>query len=119
MFCAYSAGKPFCAGIEGRGLSNLPIAIETTVENSIAMLSEHHDIIHEFPEFRTMIDSLRASDKAFDSLVAKHDYIDDEIRRLEERQQPISDTEIEKMKFERAALKDQIYHALRTAATQA
>lgn len=83
------------------------------------MLSEHHDISHEFPEYRSKLDALRATDKHFDSLVAKHDYIDDEIRRLEERQLPISDEEIEKMKFERAALKDQIYQALRTAAAQA
>jgi uncharacterized protein len=83
------------------------------------MLSEHHDAVHEFPEFRTMIDSLRASDKQFDALVAKHDYIDDEIRNLEERQQPISDEAMEKMKFERAALKDRIYQALRTAAGKA
>ena len=83
------------------------------------MLSEHHDIIHEFPEYRSMIDSLRASDKDFDALVAKHDHIDDEIRRLEERQQPISDEEIEKMKFERAALKDQAFTALRAASQAA
>ena len=66
-----------------------------------------------------MIDSLRATDKEFDSIVAKHDYIDDEIRNLEERQQPVSDEEIEKMKFERAALKDRIYEALRAAAAKA
>lgn len=83
------------------------------------MLSEHHDAIHEFPEYRSMIDTLRTTDKNFDSIVAKHDYIDDEIRRLEERQMPISDTEIEKMKFERAALKDRIYQALRAAAAKA
>jgi uncharacterized protein len=83
------------------------------------MLSEHHDISHEFPEYRSMLDALRGTDKAFDSLVAKHDYLDDEIRRLEESQLPISDTEFEKMKFERAALKDQIYQALRAEASKA
>jgi len=83
------------------------------------MLSEHHDISHEFPEWRSILDALRATDKQFDALVAKHDYIDDEIRRLEERQLPISDTEIEKMKFQRAALKDQVYQSLRTAAEAA
>lgn len=83
------------------------------------MLSEHHDIIHEFPEYRTMIDSLRATDQGFDELVAKHDHLDDEIRRLEERQQPISDEEIEKMKFKRAALKDKAFQSLRTAAQAA
>lgn len=79
------------------------------------MLSEHHDINHEFPEYHRLLETLRAKDSKFDALVAKHDYIDDEIRQLEERQSPISDAEIEKMKFERAALKDQIYQALRAA----
>ncbi|HSP42259.1 MAG TPA: DUF465 domain-containing protein [Luteolibacter sp.] len=77
------------------------------------MLSEHHDISHEFPEHHRLIATLRASDTQFDALVAKHDYLDDEIRQLEERQSPISDSEIEKLKFERAALKDRIYQALR------
>jgi uncharacterized protein YdcH (DUF465 family) len=83
------------------------------------MLSEHHDISHEFPEYRSMLDTLRVKDLQFDALVAKHDYIDDEIRQLEERQSPISDMEIEKMKFERAALKDQIYQCLRTEVAKA
>ena len=79
------------------------------------MLSEHHDINHEFPEFHAKLEKLRRSDSAFDSLVAKHDYIDDEIRRLEEKQQPTSDEEMEKMKYERAALKDKVYELLRAA----
>jgi uncharacterized protein len=83
------------------------------------MLSEHHDISHEFPEYRSMLDALRTKDAQFDSLVAKHDHIDDEIRELEERQSPISDSEIEKMKFERAALKDQIYQFLRAESAKA
>jgi uncharacterized protein YdcH (DUF465 family) len=83
------------------------------------MLSEHHDIVHEFPEYHRMIETLRKTNKDFDSLVARHDYIDDEIRNLEERQQPVSDTEMEKMKFERAALKDRIYHAFRAEAAKA
>lgn len=80
------------------------------------MLSEHHDISHEFPEYSRMLDALRAKDSTFDALVTKHDSLDDEIRRLEESQQPISDEEMEKMKFERVALKDRIYQALRAEA---
>jgi uncharacterized protein len=83
------------------------------------MLSERHDITHEFPEFRRMIEELRAADAAFDALVAKHDSLDDEIRQLEECQSPISDQEIEKLKYERAALKDRIYEALRKQASKA
>ncbi len=78
------------------------------------MLSEHHDIDHEFPEYHTKLEALRAADEAFDSLVARHDELDNEIRRLEERQQPISDFEMEKLKYQRAALKDEIYQKLRT-----
>lgn len=83
------------------------------------MLSEHHDIQHEFPEYEAKLAALRSVDEAFDHLVAKHDDLDDEIRKLEERQSPISDTEIEKMKFERAALKDRIYQRLRAEAKKA
>jgi uncharacterized protein len=83
------------------------------------MLSEHHDISHEFPEYHRMIEALRVTDKTFDALVAKHDFIDDEIRLLEEKQSPISDEEIEKMKFQRASLKDQIYQLLRESASKA
>lgn len=82
------------------------------------MLSEHHDILHEFPEYEAKLAELRQLDAQFDQLVGHHDELDDEIRNLEERQSPISDEEIEKMKFERAALKDKIYQALRAAAVK-
>ena len=80
------------------------------------MLSEHHDISHELPEYNEVLEALRASDKEFDELVTNHDRLDDEIRQLEERQSPISDEEIEKMKFQRAAMKDKIFQILRSAA---
>lgn len=79
------------------------------------MLSEHHDIAHEFPDLENTLATLRAADPDFDRMVSSHDRIDNEIRELEEQQQPISDEEIEKMKFERAALKDEIFQRLRTA----
>lgn len=79
------------------------------------MLSEHHDIAHEFPDLEATLAALRASDPDFDRMVADHDRIDDEIRELEEKQQPISDEEIEKLKFERAALKDRVFQRLRAA----
>jgi len=77
------------------------------------MKIEHHDIDHEFPELHETLVAMRGKDEAFDHLVDQHDKLDDEIRKLEERQLPVSDEEIEKMKFERAALKDRIYSHLR------
>ena len=79
------------------------------------MQGEHHDIDHEFPEFHEKLEALKTKDEAFDTLVGQHDELDNRIRRLEEKLQPISDEEIERMKYERTALKDQIYQKLRTA----
>lgn len=77
------------------------------------MLAEHHDIDHEFPEFHEKLTAMVAADPAFAEMVKHHDSLDDEIRELEERGTPVPDERIEKMKFERAELKDQIYAALR------
>ncbi len=77
------------------------------------MLSEHHDIDHEFPEYHAKLEALCAIDAGFTDLVQRHDRLDDEIRELEERGLPIADTEIEAMKFRRAELKDEIYIRLR------
>lgn len=77
------------------------------------MLSEHHDIDHEFPEFHEKLTALSAVDPDFAAQVARHDQLDNEIRELEELGQPISDENIESMKFQRAELKDLIYARLR------
>ena len=77
------------------------------------MLSEHHDIDHEFPEYHERLEALVAANADFAALVARHDRLDDEIRELEERGLPIADESIEAMKFQRAGLKDEIYARLR------
>ncbi|MBA1446884.1 MAG: DUF465 domain-containing protein [Chromatiales bacterium] len=79
------------------------------------MLSEHHDIDHEFPEFHKKLEALSAADTEFAELVKKHDTLDNEIRELEERGQPIADESIEAMKYKRTELKDKIYARLRQA----
>ena len=77
------------------------------------MLGETHDILHEFPNLEETIRNLRHNDVQFAGLVEKHDSLDNEIRTLEELNQPIDDFEMEEMKKTRALLKDQIYQYLR------
>ena len=77
------------------------------------MLSEHHDIDHEFPEFHNRLAALTAVDPDFAAQVATHDKLDNEIRELEELGLPISDENIESLKYRRAELKDHIYARLR------
>lgn len=79
------------------------------------MQGEHHDIDHEFPEYHAELKALSAKDVSFKKLVSEHDELDNRIRRLEEKLLPISDLEMERLKFERTALKDKIYYALRRA----
>lgn len=80
------------------------------------MQGEHHEIETEFPEFRRIIEELSATDPDFAASVRRHNELDNEIRRLEELGQPISDEEITKMKYERAGLKDIVYARIRSGA---
>ncbi len=77
------------------------------------MLSEHHDIDHEFPEYHQKLEVLCTKDAKFADLVQRHDSLDDEIRELEERGSPTADEIIEFMKFRCAELKDKLYSRLR------
>lgn len=77
------------------------------------MQGEHHEIEAEFPEFRQRIDELSAADADFAASIKRHDELDNEIRKLEELGQPITDEALEKMKYERAELKDMVYARIR------
>jgi len=77
------------------------------------MQGEHHDIEAEFPEFRQRIKDLSAADPDFAASVKRHNELDDDIRKLEELGQPVSDEELEKLKYERTELKDAVYARIR------
>lgn len=77
------------------------------------MLGETHDILHEFPNLEETIRNLRHNDPQFAGLMEKHDNLDNDIRNLEELNQPIDDLKMEELKKTRALLKDQIYQYLR------
>jgi len=78
------------------------------------MQGEHHEIEAEFPEFRRIIKDLSAADPDFAASIRRHNELDNEIRRLEELGQPISDEAFEKMKHQRAELKDAVYARIRS-----
>lgn len=78
------------------------------------MLGEMHDILHEFPNLEETIKQLHEKDPEFARLMDQHDDLDNEIRELEEMNQPIDDLDMEEMKKRRALFKDQIYQYLRS-----
>jgi len=78
------------------------------------MQGEHHEIETEFPEFRQLIEDLSTADPEFAAMIRRHNELDGEITRLEELGQPVSDETLEKMKYERARLKDAVYFRIRS-----
>ncbi len=78
------------------------------------MQGDHHEIEVEFPEFRQKINELSAADPDFAASIQRHDELDNEIRTLEEKGQPVADETLEKMKYERASLKDAVYARIRS-----
>jgi len=79
------------------------------------MQGEHHEIEAEFPEFRQRIKDLTATDPDFAAWVKRHDELDNRIRSLEELGQPVTDSTLEDLRFERAGLKDRVYSRIRGA----
>jgi len=80
------------------------------------MQGEHHEIEVEFPQFRQTIEELAAANADFAASIKQHDLLDNQIRKLEERGQPVADETLEQMKYERASLKDAIYARIRAEA---
>jgi uncharacterized protein YdcH (DUF465 family) len=89
-----------------------PVEIQRTIVEK-KMLGEPHDLIHEFPEFKSRIDELRSSDAGFAQLMSEYDELDARIRGLEEIGQPVADETIEELKKQRVGLKDRLYARLR------
>lgn len=79
------------------------------------MLGEHHDLVHEFPEFRDQIHALKVSNGHFARLFDEYHHIDRQIRRIEQQVETAPDEYAETLKKRRLQLKDELYRLLRQA----
>lgn len=77
------------------------------------MFGEHHDIPHEFPEYKEVIPQLCEQDHDFQQLYQQYHDVDEEVLQIEQNLKPVSDTYAEDLKKQRVHLKDQIYARLR------
>lgn len=76
------------------------------------MLGEHHDLAHEFPEYKQRIHELKLNDSHFAKLNQQYEKLDKEIYRIEQQIETPSDEYTEQLKKKRALLKDQLYTIL-------
>ncbi|MCA1938176.1 MAG: YdcH family protein [Dechloromonas sp.] len=68
-----------------------------------------------FPEYRDLITRLKTTDRHFQNLFAKHNELDQKIKNMENHVEPGTPLEIEVLKKEKLALKDELYEVLRKA----
>ena len=69
-----------------------------------------------FPESRDLIPQLKGHDYHFTRLFDKHNELDQQIKNKEAHIEPGTQLEIEQLKKEKLALKDQLYIILNQAA---
>ncbi|MEZ5702054.1 MAG: YdcH family protein [Burkholderiaceae bacterium] len=65
-----------------------------------------------FPEYRDLITKLKGHDAHFTRLFDKHNALDQQIKNKEAHIEPSTQIEIERLKKEKLALKDEIYQVL-------
>ena len=68
-----------------------------------------------FPEYPEQTELLRASDKNFSRLYDKHSALDVEIQELEHRKSPSLQLDIERLKKQKLAAKQEAYALLQNA----
>lgn len=68
-----------------------------------------------FPEYRERISQLKGTDAHFTRLFDQHNALDQQIKNMEAHIVPGSAVEVENLKKEKLALKDQIYQILKKA----
>ena len=69
-----------------------------------------------FPEYRDLITQLKTTDRHFLNLFEKHNELDQRIKNMESGIEPATNLDIEALKKEKLALKDELYQILRKAA---
>jgi uncharacterized protein YdcH (DUF465 family) len=72
-----------------------------------------------FPEYRDLITQLKSSDRHFLNLFDKHNELDQKVKNMEARIEPATHDEIESLKKEKLAIKDQLYAVLKKAGAAA
>jgi len=79
------------------------------------MSVEHHDLIHEFPEFRDTIHKLKVGDHHFRRLFDDYHELTRSIENMENEVTPVSSLTEEDAKIKRVHLKDELYRMLKGA----
>jgi len=73
---------------------------------------DSHELLDEFPEYKSEILRLKAENQRFSLLCDEYHKVNSEVRNVEEHDVPISDLAFEELKKLRLKFKDEIYAML-------
>lgn len=73
------------------------------------MSVDHHDLVHEFPEFRERIHRLKVEDPHFRKLFDEYHELTRDIENMENEVEPVATQTEEQAKLRRLHLKDALY----------
>lgn len=76
------------------------------------MLNEKHDLVHELPEHRDTIHSLKMNNQHFSRLFDQYHEVDHEVHRIEIGIETTSDDYLDKRKKQRLHLKDKLFQMI-------
>lgn len=79
------------------------------------MFGEHHDLVHELPEYRDKIHEMKLGNTHFARLFDEYHEVDHEVRRIEQGVETPSDEYTEELKKRRLSLKDTLLELLQAA----
>jgi len=75
-----------------------------------------HELAADFPEYAGRIHELKAADPHFARLMEEYHQINRQVHRAETLVEPMSEEAENALRKKRAALKDELYRMMRTAA---
>jgi hypothetical protein len=73
---------------------------------------QKHDLLHEFPEFKEKIHTLKTTDTHFKKSFDEYHEVDHAIHSIESGATATTDEHLNELRVKRVALKDAIYAAL-------
>ena len=80
------------------------------------MTVEHHDLIHEFPEYKDQIHDLKMKDHHFKRLFDEYHELTIDVEKMENEVTPVATLTEEEAKMRRVHLKDELYEMIKKAA---
>ncbi len=80
------------------------------------MFNETHELVHEFPEYKERISQLKQEDAHFAKLYKEYTAVTEQVSRMEDELETVSDVVMENAKKERLKLKDALFAILKKQA---